>query len=37
MITEIITFDIPNGMTRDEVVANYRRSDTIGVAVSGHE
>jgi hypothetical protein len=26
MITEIITFDIPAGMTRDEVVANYRRS-----------
>jgi hypothetical protein len=26
MITEIITFDIPDGMTRDEVVANYRRS-----------
>ena len=26
MITEIITFSIPNGMTREEVVANYRRS-----------
>lgn len=26
MITEIITFSIPDGMTRDEVVANYRRS-----------
>lgn len=26
MITEIITFDIPDGMTRDELVANYRRS-----------
>lgn len=26
MITEIITFEIPDGMTRDEVVANYRRS-----------
>jgi hypothetical protein len=26
MITEIITFDIPDGMTRDEVIANYRRS-----------
>ncbi len=26
MITEIITFDIPDGMTRDEVAANYRRS-----------
>jgi hypothetical protein len=26
MITEIITFGIPDGMTRDEVVANYRRS-----------
>ena len=26
MITEVITFDIPDGMTRDEVVANYRRS-----------
>ena len=26
MITEIITFDIPDGMTRDEVVASYRRS-----------
>ena len=26
MITEIITFAIPDGMTRDEVVANYRRS-----------
>jgi hypothetical protein len=25
MITEIITFDIPDGMTRDEVAANYRR------------
>lgn len=26
MITEIITFGIPEGMTRDEVLANYRRS-----------
>ncbi len=26
MITDIITFDIPDGMTRDEVVTNYRRS-----------
>lgn len=26
MITEIITFDIPDGMTCDEVVANYQRS-----------
>jgi len=26
MITEIITFSIPEGMTREEVVANYRRS-----------
>ena len=26
MITEIITFAIPDGMTRDEVVASYRRS-----------
>jgi hypothetical protein len=26
MITEIITFGIPGGMTRDQVVANYRRS-----------
>jgi len=26
VITEIITFDIPDGMTRDDVVANYRRS-----------
>ena len=26
MITEIIIFDVPNGMTREEVVANYRRS-----------
>jgi hypothetical protein len=26
MITEIITFHIPDGMTRDQVVANYRRS-----------
>jgi len=26
MITEIIIFDIPAGMTRDDVVANYRRS-----------
>ncbi|MGD9885661.1 monooxygenase [Reyranella sp.] len=26
MITEIITFGIPEGMTREEVVANYRRS-----------
>jgi hypothetical protein len=29
MITEIITFEIPDGMTRDEVVANYRRSAPI--------
>ncbi|MEZ5852108.1 MAG: monooxygenase [Hyphomicrobiaceae bacterium] len=26
MITEIITFTIPDGMTRDDVIANYRRS-----------
>lgn len=26
MITEIITFGIPEGMTREEVLANYRRS-----------
>jgi hypothetical protein len=26
MITEIITFGIPNGMAREEVVANFRRS-----------
>lgn len=26
MITEIITFGLPDGMTRDEIVANYRRS-----------
>ncbi len=26
MITEIITFGIPDGMTREEVVANCRRS-----------
>ncbi|MCC7427699.1 MAG: monooxygenase [Alphaproteobacteria bacterium] len=26
MITEIITFAIPDGMTREEVLANYRRS-----------
>jgi hypothetical protein len=26
MITEIIIFDLPEGMTREEVVANYRRS-----------
>jgi hypothetical protein len=26
MITEIIIFDIPDGMTRDDVVTNYRRS-----------
>jgi hypothetical protein len=26
MITEIIVFDIPDDMTRDEVMANYRRS-----------
>jgi hypothetical protein len=26
MITEIVTFTVPNNMTRDEVVANYRRS-----------
>ena len=26
MITEIITFTIPEGMTRDDVIANYRRS-----------
>ena len=26
MITEIIVFDLPEGMTREEVVVNYRRS-----------
>lgn len=26
MITEIITFAIPTGMTREQVLANYRRS-----------
>ena len=26
MITEIITFEIPDAMTRDELVTNYRRS-----------
>ncbi len=26
MITEIITFAIPDGVTLDEIVANYRRS-----------
>jgi hypothetical protein len=26
MITEIITFAMPNGLMRDEVVADYRRS-----------
>ena len=26
MITEIITFGIPDGTTREEVMANYRRS-----------
>src|SRR5215471_7468305 len=26
MITEIVIFGIPDGMTREEVVANYRRS-----------
>lgn len=26
MITEIVIFSIPDGMTREEVVANYRRS-----------
>ena len=26
MITEVITFGIPDGMTREEVVANFRRS-----------
>lgn len=26
MITEIITFRLPEGMTREEVMANYRRS-----------
>ena len=26
MITEIVTFGIPDGMTRDDVLANYRRS-----------
>lgn len=26
MITEIITFSIPDEMTRDDVLANYRRS-----------
>ena len=26
MITEVVTFGIPDGMTREEVVANFRRS-----------
>jgi hypothetical protein len=26
MITEVITFSVPEGMTRDDVLANYRRS-----------
>lgn len=26
MITEIVTFSVPEGMTRDDVLANYRRS-----------
>ncbi len=26
MITEIIVFDLPHGVTREEVMANYRRS-----------
>ena len=26
MITEIVIFDIPDGMTREEVVTNYHRS-----------
>jgi len=26
MITEIIVFDLPDGMTREEVLANYRKS-----------
>lgn len=26
MITEIIVFDLPAGMTREQLVANYRRS-----------
>ena len=26
MITEIVTFGIPDGMTRADVIANYRRS-----------
>lgn len=26
MITEIIVFDLPDGMTQEEVMANYRRS-----------
>ena len=26
MITEIIVFDLPDGMTHEEVLANYRRS-----------
>ncbi|WP_207538806.1 hypothetical protein [Sabulicella rubraurantiaca] len=26
MITEIVTFGVPDGMTREEVVANFRRS-----------
>jgi hypothetical protein len=26
MITEFIVFDLPDGMTREDVVANYRRS-----------
>lgn len=26
MITEIVVFDLPDGMSREDVVANYRRS-----------
>lgn len=26
MITEIVTFDLPKGMTRDQIVANFRDS-----------
>ncbi|MDE2007510.1 MAG: hypothetical protein KGI51_13150 [Rhodospirillales bacterium] len=26
MITEIVVFDLPDGMTREQVLANYRRS-----------
>jgi hypothetical protein len=33
MITEIVTFAIPDGMTREEVVANYRRSAPAGAPI----